>query len=42
MMSNFSSNVLHKVPDTSSSCEFDDIDSADPHLQLGIKQACQF
>lgn len=42
MMSNFSSNVLHKVPDTSSSCEFDDIDSVDPHLQLGIKQACQF
>jgi len=42
MMSNFSSNVLHKFPDTSASCEFDDIDSADPHLQLGIKQACQF
>ena len=42
MMSSFSSNVLHKVPNTSLSCDFDDVDDADPHLQLGIMQACQF
>ena len=41
MMSSFSFNILHKVPNTWMNCEFNDVESAEPQLQLWIKQACQ-
>lgn len=42
MMSNFSSNILHIVPNTGANCEFNDVDDIDPYLKLGVIQACQF
>ena len=42
MMSSFSANILHKVPNTWLNCEFDDVDDNEPFLKLGIVQACQF
>ena len=41
MMGSFSINVLDSVPDTWMNCEFNDIDSIDPYLKLGVIQACQ-
>ena len=41
MITNYATSVLHKVPDDSLSCEFDDMRYESQEMQFYAKLACQ-
>jgi hypothetical protein len=41
MITNFAINILGKEPDTSKTCEFNDLQEQDEEMRGYIRQACQ-